>query len=277
MKKAITFVICSIVMGTVLVLALFLGIVAIPKDVFKDNYTNTLNAKYETLINTDSPKIIIITGSSAAFGLDGNRLADLTGMNVANTAIHAGMGALYETEKIEMYQYVPPRKYKDILGYLFTYANIKRVYAGGNSRVYSRAAFSENGNTMEIQRVDSPIISAYEEHPEHYDRINFENPIIPDSTVKYLKEYKEYVENKGAALYWIGCPTYEAAVQCDYSELQKAANQVEEQIGIPFISNPVDYVFPGEYMYDTVYHTNTRGMEYRTEILFEDLKRAGII
>ena len=67
MKKAITFVICSIVMGTVLVLALFLGIVAIPKDVFKDNYTNTLNAKYETLINTDSPKIIIITGSSAAF------------------------------------------------------------------------------------------------------------------------------------------------------------------------------------------------------------------
>ena len=318
MKKAITFVICSIVMGTVLVLALFLGIVAIPKDVFKDNYTNTLNAKYETSINTDSPKIIIITGSSAAFGLDGNRLADLTGMNVANTAIHAGMGALYETElskaniqagdivllgyewgwvtdenymdffgtdlimigideKIEMYQYVPPRKYKDILGYLFTYANIKRVYAGGNSRVYSRAAFSENGNTMEIQRVDSPIISAYEEHPEHYDRINFENPIIPDSTVKYLKEYKEYVENKGAALYWIGCPTYEAAVQCDYSELQKAANQVEEQIGIPFISNPVDYVFPGEYMYDTVYHTNTRGMEYRTEILFEDLKRAGII
>lgn len=318
MKKAITFVICSIVMGIVLVIALFLGIVAMPKDVFKDNYNNTLNAKYETLTNTNSPKIIIISGSSAAFSLDGNRLADMTGMNVANTAISAGIGALYETElskaninegdivllgyewgwvtdenytdsfgtdvimvgideKIEMYQFVPHRKYKDVLGYLFTFANKKRTYAEGNSGAYSRAAFSENGNTMELQRDDSPVIAAYEVDPDHYGRINFENPVIPDGTVEYLKDYKKYVESKGASLYWIGCPTYEAAVQCDYSELQKAANQEVEQIGIPFISNPVDYVFSGEYMYDSIYHTNTRGMEYRTELLFEDLKRAGII
>ena len=304
--------------GIILIIALFLSIVAIPKDVFCDNYTNTLSTKYDTLTNTDSPKIIIITGSSAAFSLDGNMLADRTGMNVANTAIHAGIGALYETElskanigegdiillgyewgwltsenymdsfgtdlvmtgideKIEMYRYVPFRKYKDVLGYLFTFANEKRTYGGADTGPYSRAAFSENGNTMEIQRDDSPVIAAYEKDPDDYGIINFENPVISESTVSYLKKYKEYVESKGASLYWIGCPTYEAAVQCDYSELQKAADQVEAQIGISYISNPVDYVFPGEYMYDTIYHTNTRGMEYRTELLIEDLKNAGII
>ncbi len=317
MKKAITFVISSFMIGCILVITLFLSIVAIPEDVFSENYANTLSVKYDTLTNTDSPKIIIVSGSSAAFSLDGDMLADRTGVNVANTAIHAGIGALYETElskanicegdivllgyewgwisnedymdtfgtdlvmigideKIEMYQYVPLRKYGDILGYLFTYANTKRTY-GGDSVPYSRAAFSENGNTMEFQRDDSPIIVLYEENPNYYGIISFENPVIPEKTVRYLKEYKEYVESRGASIYWIGCPTYEAAVQCDYSELQKAADQVEEQIGIPYISNPIDYVFPGEYMYDTIYHTNTRGMEHRTELLIDDLKKAGII
>ena len=318
MKKAITFVISSVMIGIILVVALFLSIVVINKDVFYDNYTNVLSTKYDELVKTDSPKIIIVAGSSAAFGLDGNMLAERTGMNVANTALHAGIGALYETElskanigegdivllgyewewaydglftdrlgtdlvmtgideKIEMYRYLPIRKYKDILGYLLTFANQKRAYNGGATGPYSRSAFSENGNTMELQRDDSPIVDSYEKDPNHWGIINFQNIVIPEGTVNYLKEYKEYVENRGASLYWIGCPIYEAAVQCDYEELQKAAKQEEIKIGIPFISNPADYVFPGEYMYDTIYHTNTRGMKYRTELLIEDLKKAGII
>lgn len=318
MKKAVAFVICSIVMGIVLVMALFIGIVAVPKDVFQDNYVNTLDAKYETLTKTDSPKIIIVAGSSAAFGFDGNKLADMTGMNVVNTAIHAGMGPLFEAEiskaninegdivllayewgwetdedymnyfgsdmvmigideKIEMYKYVPLRKYSDILGYLFTFASKKREYAGGDSGVYSRAAFSDNGNTMDIPRDDSPIIADYENDPYAWGMIDIENPTIPDNTVKYFKDYKKYVESKGASVYWIACPVYDVSVQCDYSELQKAAAQVKNQIGIPYISNPVDYILPGEYMYNSIFHPNTRGMEYTTEILFEDLKRANIV
>lgn len=301
-----------------LVIALFLGIVATPRDIFSENYVNTLSDKYETLLSMDSPKIIIVAGSSAAFSLDGDLLASKTGMNVANTAIDAGIGALYETElskaninagdivllgyewgwetnenfmnnfgtdtvmigideKVEMYRYLPFRKYKDVLGYLFTYADKKRTYTGGDSGSYSRGAFNENGNTMSLRREGSPIIANYETDPDHYGRINFQDPVIPEPTVEYLKEYKDYVESKGASVYWIGCPTYEGAVECNYAELQKAARQVETQIGIEYISEPTDYVFPGEYMYDTIYHTNTFGMEYRTELLARDLKNAGIV
>lgn len=319
MKKAVTFIICSITFGILMIIFLFLNIVSFPKDVFRENYTNVLSTKYETLINTDSPKIIIVSGSSTAFSLDGNMLAEKTGMNVVNMGIHAGIGALYETElskanikegdivllgyewgwvtdedymdafgtdlimvgideKTEMYRYVPFRKYKDVLGYLFTFADKKRIYDGEEeAEPYSSAAFSENGNTMEFYRDDSPIIAGYEENPSNYGSVDFEDPVIPESTVKYLKKYKKYVESKGASVYWIGCPTYEAAVLCDHSELRKAAKQVEDQIGIPYISDPADYVFPGKYMYDTLYHTTSRGMVYRTEILVDDLREAGII
>lgn len=318
MRKATVFVIGSAIIGVLLILSLFLSIVVTPADVFHDSYNNVLSTKYDTLTNTDSPKIIIITGSSGAFSLDGDLLAKETGMNVANTAIHAGIGALYETElskaniaagdivllgyewgwvtnvnymdtlgtdilmtgideKVEMYRYLPVSKYKDVLGYLFTFAEKKRMYTGGASGAYSRSAFSKNGNTMSLRHDGSPIIQAFKVDPGNYGWIDFHDPVIPEPTVKYLKEYKKYVESKGASVYWIGCPTYEEAVQCDYSELQKAANQVKLQIGIEYISNPVDYVFPGKYMYDTIYHTNTLGMEYRTELLAADLKRAGII
>ena len=272
-----------------MVCVLFLSVVATPTDVFYDNYNNTLSTKYDTLVNTKSPKIIIITGSSAAFSLDGDLLAKETGINVANTAIHAGSGALWETElskaniqagdivllafewgwatdenyvdsfgtdivmtgideKIEMYKYLPWAKYKDVLGYLFTYAAKKRTYSGGDTGAYSHSAFSESGNTMSLRHDGSPVIANYETDPDHYGRITFQDVVIPEKTVEYFKKYKKYVEEKGASVYWIGCPTYEAAVQCDLDELTKAVEQIESTTGIKYISNPIDYVFQGKYM-----------------------------
>lgn len=318
MRKAITFVVSSVLTGLILLIALFVSIVAIPNDVFYDHYMKMLSTKYDTLKNTDSPKIIIISGSSAAFCLDGDMLADRTGMNVVNTGLHAGIGARFEAEmskaninkgdivlleyewgwatdekytdafgtdlimtgieeNIEMYRFAPFNKYKYILGYLFTFANKRRAYVADQYGAYSRAAFSSNGNSMVYQRGDSPIIKAFRKDPRHCGIIDFENPVIPESTVSYFKSYKEYVENRGASVYWICCPIYKAAVQCDYTELEKAARQIEKQIGIKYISNPIDYLFPGEYMYDTIYHTNSRGMRYSTELLANDLKRAGLI
>ena len=98
MRKAITFVVSSVLTGLILLIALFVSIVAIPNDVFYDHYMKMLSTKYDTLKNTDSPKIIIISGSSAAFCLDGDMLADRTGMNVVNTGLHVGIGARFEAE-----------------------------------------------------------------------------------------------------------------------------------------------------------------------------------
>ena len=119
MRKAITFVVSSVLTGLILLIALFVSIVAIPNDVFYDHYMKMLSTKYDTLKNTDSPKIIIISGSSAAFCLDGDMLADRTGMNVVNTGLHAGIGARFEAEMSKALPnvklpYALQRKYMDL-------------------------------------------------------------------------------------------------------------------------------------------------------------------
>lgn len=314
MKKSILFVMASVAIGIIIVILSFLAVTVLPRDTFAESFMATLKTKYEILKETDEPKIIIISGSSASFSLDNNLLEKETGYKVANIALHAGTGALFETElskaninkgdivllgyewgwpdegffdsfgtdiimqgiddKIEMYKYIPLRHYKDILGYLCDFAVKKQAYEGGSTGVYSRSAFDEKGN-MVFERNDSPVVSVY--NPNTYGCIDVKDKMIDSRTVEYLKEYKEYVENKGARICWIGCPIWSGAIVCEDSDFESIVEQEEELIGIDYISNPIDYIFQDEYMYDTIYHTNTKGQKYRTELLINDLKKAKIV
>lgn len=312
MKKTILYVIISVGIGITLVFTTFLLIVLYPAGRFADSYMSTLRTKYRMIRDTNSPKIIIVTGSSGAFSMDNSLLASETGYAVTSVALHAGMGALYETEltkanmnagdivlvgyewgwasdkdyfdqfgtdlimtgiddEVEMYKYVPISKYKDIIGNLPCYAYEKMKYEGGDQGPYSRAAFDKNGN-MTIRRTEGNVKNIV---IDHY--IDVTNAEISASNVKYLKKYKKYVEDKGARIYWIGCPTWKGAVSCDADAWNKLATQEEKKIGIEYISDQVSYIFPDKYMYDTIYHCNTEGQEYRTKLLIDDLRRAQII
>lgn len=66
------------------------------------------------------------------------------------------------------------------------------------------------------------------------------------------------------------------SVTCDVKEFDKL-KETEEMIGIPYISNPTDYLFTSEYTSNALYHCNSIGEKVRTEYLIDDLKRANII
>ena len=67
------------------------------------------------------------------------------------------------------------------------------------------------------------------------------------------------------------------ALTCDPSELDKLKETEQKLIGIPFISDPQDYLFPKELILDALYHCNSEGEKKRTELLIKDLERAGVI
>lgn len=313
MKKVLSFIISSIVVGLVFVVCTFYLIVGQTKDVFSDSYMATLRTKYDVLKNTNEPKIIIVAGSSGAFAFDNDLLEKETGYKVANTALHAGEGYLFETSlskaninkgdivllglewgwespnafdsfgtdlimsgidsQLEMYKYVPATKYKDVLGYLFTYANKKKTYAGSEG-VYSRSSFDENGN-MTLYK-NSKVVGKWNSIQTVTD---VKDAVISEESIKYLQDYKEYVESCGASVYWIAVPIWDETVQCEYDDFRKLAEQEEEKIGIKWISDPVDYIFPAKYMFDGtgMYHMSTEGTIHRTEQVVADLKNAGII
>ena len=261
-------------------------------------------------METNEPKIIVVSGSSSAFGLDQGMLeAACKGYKVVNLGLHAGFGHLFYSElakaninegdivllgyeyewqngfdslnqnlvmsgidsDIEMYTKIPVRKWPDLIGYLFKYAEIKNAYEG-MSGIYSREAFdSETGQMTMIRR------GSMEYTVEDYGTVDLTDVEITDEAIKYLLDYKKYVEEKGASIYFIAPPLVADAVACDYSEFKRLKILEEEQIGIPYISDPTEYFFPCELMFNHKYHCNSAGEKVRTELLIDDLKRAAII
>ena len=111
----------------IIVLLLFVAteiivLCAVPKD--KSSSLYEYNHKIELLEKTPSPRIVIIGGSSVAFGTDSKRIKDSLAINVINFGLHAGIGVRYVLEDYLMYV----RK-GDLVLLQIEYANF---YNGGN-------------------------------------------------------------------------------------------------------------------------------------------------
>jgi len=69
-----------------------LGITAFAKPVYGQTFLGELAPKYERLNAIDEPKVIIVGGSSVAFGLDSKLLEQHIGMPVVNFGLYATLG-----------------------------------------------------------------------------------------------------------------------------------------------------------------------------------------
>ena len=289
------------------------GIIKYPKGVFHQSYQSLIQDKYELLLNTNDPKIIFVAGSSGTFGLDQKMLEEASGYKVVNLGVHAGFGPIFFSEiskaninegdivllayeynwypddgfdmvgtelimtgiddDIELYKYIPARKWPSFLGYIFTYATMKNYYQPPTG-IYSREAFDEETTQLVMQRDEK---MDYEAMKDKFEVIDLHDAVISDRSIKYLKEYKKYVEDRGAKVYFVAPPLIKNAVICSDEAFRLFAKQEEEKIGIPYISDPSDYLYPEELMYDALYHCNSEGEKVRTGMLIEDLKNAGVI
>lgn len=311
MKKFIGYIFETIVICIAMIIITFYGIVGFPKDVFSTSYQSVIQDKFRLLKETNTPKIIIVAGSNGAFGIDQHMLEEATGYKVVNLGLHAGFRHLFYTElskaninpgdivllayehnwddevqftsigtdlvmtgidsNIEMYKYMPMEVWPSILGNLGKHAYAKNTFQPAEGQ-YSREAFDSQTGQMVFTRNYN-----MSEHRENIEKNYFSDRHLSNETVRYLKEYKCYVEKKGAEVYFVSPPMLREAVADDICAVANLASLEEELIGIPYISDPLDYLYPETLMADGYYHCNDRGAEERTRQLINDLNDAGIV
>ncbi len=313
MKKFLSLIALTLALAVLMMSGLIWYLICCPANQFADTYQSVLQRKFDRLMETDGPKIIFVGGSSAGFGLDEALLEEKTGYPVVNLGLHAGFGAIVHTSlskaninegdivllgyewgwigetafetlgtdltmsafdhRLDMYRWIPVEHYDKFLGYLFDHVDSKLNHARARG-VYSSEAFDELGR-MTWDRPNATMV--YEGNESKYGHINLENASISQKTIDYLTEYRAFVESRGASVYFVCCPYYQGAMRSDEASATRIAQLAEELIGIAYISDPNAYAFPLEYMYDTIYHCNNLGERCRTELLIQDLIRAGII
>ena len=90
MKKAI--LILLVVFALLLPPIFVIGSVFILPPVYDETFVGALDEKFERLNSLEGDKIVVVGGSSVAFGLDSRALEEYTGMPVVNFGLYAALG-----------------------------------------------------------------------------------------------------------------------------------------------------------------------------------------
>ncbi len=293
---------------------IFIGVVEVMGSGFADTYQSVIVRKYDKLITTNTPKIIIIGGSSAAFGINEEIISKSTGYDVVNLGLHAGFGSNFPTQlskaninngdivilayeygwieegafdklgvdlvmsgidnHISLYKHIRFQNYDDIIDYIFKYAN-KKAERISTDEIQKDVYSSSSFNDKGQMIYDRQKSIITEKYDEKkYGNINIDDFKIYDDTKKFLINYRKFVEKKGAKIFFTAAPIMKSSNRSDSYKYSNMVNTVEKELNIKYISNPTEYFFDTKYMYDTIYHLNSEGEKIRSNKLAEDINNA---
>jgi hypothetical protein len=262
--------------------------------------------KDSLLANAPSPRIIFVGGSNLSFGLNSQMIKDSLNLNPINTAIHAGLGLKYMLENTSQYIkegdiiVVAPEvalfywKYDDYCSeeLLRTVWDVNR----SNIRLLSlkqmincvpfiaKIGFSKLNPKEYINKEESDVysVNSFNEYGDVYAHWNLDNRyFVPDDTthiksydpraMEGIKEFEKEINRKSATLY-VSYPSYQ---ETSFLKSVKAIEKIKEEYikyGFTILGTPDRYMMNDSLMFDTAYHLNKKGLDYRTELLIEDLK-----
>ena len=311
MKSFVKYSVRVILMALAAVCILFILIVTAGGGAFSHTYQSVIQDKYDFLRKTESPRIIIVGGSSAAYGIDERLLEQETGKTVVNLGLYGGLGNLFQTQllkgnigsgdiivlayeynwidsdsfealisdmvmsgidgRIDMYRYIPLRNWPQVIGYLPDFLVKKIQYTKAPGEDVHHTLFDAEGRLT--QKRDEWIAGDYFENEAVQNPVDLSDKEISTESADYLRRLAAYADREGALICMAAPPLLDLAAEGDAASFDAFAQRAQETTGIPYISTPSEYIYPIDLMYDTVYHCNDRGAKQRTLQLAEDLKK----
>lgn len=265
--------------------------------------------KNNLLKNTPNPRLIFVGGSNLAYGLDSKRIKDSLHINPINTGVHVNIGLKYmlvntlqfvkpgdililsveyqefygnltngEGELLSLVTDIVPQS-KKLLDYqqVFTLVKLWPEYA--QSKLRPILLFYKFPKNEEIGRYDRAAFNTFGDATAHW-KLPGENPKpypaitdqINNDAFEDLIDFRNIIKSKKAKLY-ITFPGYQkSSYQKSITQIMQV-KEVLKETRFLFISSPEKYVIPDSLIFDTPYHLTKKGVDYRTGLLIQDLKK----
>ena len=301
MKRFLIYIIefLGILLGIILAL-----IFLIPES--KAHYIHAYPDKMAKIDTLSSPRLIIVGGSNAAFGLNTKRIADSLNINVFNTALHAGIGLRLQLDDVSR-----RLRQGDKIIILPEYGQFTSVLNGDdgdpaltNAVLYSKSDIflllngkqwykfisgigqHIHGNLNSLLTADSTKELDYSAYnfDEYGDEVKhrykpsktFDFQIDRQTeptreSILYLSNKVKELKNNGISVYIYPPVTIEKYFN-QHKELINNISKSLDTEDIPFIVKPIDHVEPDSCAFDTPYHMNAIGVEDFTDGLIKELK-----
>ena len=264
--------------------------------------------KYKWLLTAPGKRLIVISGSSSAFGLNSPLLTELLDdeYSIVNYGTHAGACALFfleftadqirEGDVVVMapepiWETQQGANWLDALTFqllegaydafrhvdIRNYTNVFAAFADYNSTRSKMGAGSYDDYIDDVN-IYGDILTNQADHPENYiaggQFVSFGNVMNREGAAR-LNRVNDTVISKGGRMYLSCSPVNRNALVDGGDTEKKQASyiaNIARLVDFPVISVPKDYIFPGNYFADTDHHLNDIHSADRTIQLAKDLK-----
>ena len=279
---------------------------------YKNTFLGELSDKYQRLYSIDEPKIILIGGSSVAFGYNTKLMQEKLGMPVVNFGLYASLGtkimldlAADSIGKGDIVILAPEMDPQT----LSLYFNGESFWQAADSdfSMLSKVAYDNYGAVLgnywgyvkeklyylQTEMLDPEGVyneASFDEYgdivyarPQNaiygYDRtqiIKLTPDIVDDAFVDYVNQYVSMAKQKGATVFFTFSPMNEMALAEGTTDesLWNFFDYMCRTLDCPVISNIHDCILEAGYFYDSNFHLNDSGVVVRTVSLIKDIRRA---
>lgn len=275
---------------------------------YDETYLGEFREKRERLEKIEGKKLIIVGGSSVAFGIRCDLIEKQLGLSVVNWGLYAPLGSRTMLEfcfdEIQAGDIVvfSPEQSQETLSFSFQAESIWQAMEGDYSKLHVfeeselkqlLGAFPEFAvSKLKYALSGKPKISGIyrkssfnkygdissndrksNQMPEGYDTsqlIDFS--FFPEREfIEYLNEYATRVEAKGAKFYYRFCPMNKDAV-VDEDALDGWFQKMEESTEYTILGNPHICMMESGWFFDTNFHLNEAGAVVNTYYFIRDIK-----
>lgn len=279
---------------------------------YKESYYAALPMKYDRIKQLKREKLVVIGGSSVAFGVDSKLVEQELKMPCVNFGLYAAFGlkpmldlsvdAIGEGDIVVIAPELSSQMFSDYVGYDFLLqacegrsdmavdlgisyvtgflskfpAYIEEAHelrSLGGLKVNGIYAFSSFDAYGDIVYEREHNIMDGMYSKDNLPEINKE--LVSDEFAKLVNEYAKKVERKGAKVYFGFCPVNQLSVEhISQSDRDEFVKALEEKLEFEVIASLDDHIFDAGYFYDSNFHTNDAGTIRNTVLLINDIKRA---
>lgn len=272
---------------------------------YTHDYTASFIDKMKRLESISEPKIVLVSNSNLAFGIQSDLIEDAFGMPVVNLGLHGGLGNAFH-ERMPLFNittgdiivishldYSDDDKISDPELALLTVENyfhywkifrlkdlpriisalprysakcLYRFFLKRDKAPSNSTCYARNSFNEYGDNIFPRNIEAGESEP--YLR----HPKVNDIYMSRINNLYEYCKTKGATVVISGAPILSGLEGFDLDEYRQFQKEVECRAACSVISDFTDYIFDKKYFYGGALHMTNDGARLRTEQLIKDLQ-----
>lgn len=278
---------------------------------YEDTYYAELPRKLERLRSVPGRRIVVIGGSSVAFGIDSKLVERETGIPCVNFGLYAAfglkpmldlsLGCLNESDIVIVAPEINSQMYSTYCGYDYLLQAFetepmtllglgKDYYAGLVSKLpgYLRGAANlrRQGGAPDAGVYALSSFDGYGDivypRKENVMDLGYSEENLPEIDASVvtsaftglINDYTRSAWRKGADVYFAFCPVNALSVKDVDEDMRDAfVRKLEEELICPILSPLGDNVMDAGFFYDSNFHLNDTGVLYHSLMLASDVQR----